>query len=674
MDELDKEIERQARKSKSSVRYAPGSYVESQKKAFLSIIVALSDLSDTMIYHEPSLVRTSKRPPDIVVISKEFGVHVFEVKGIKLDQIEDYNGGVIKYSTRENVRRINPTDQVKAAMFDIKRLCMENSKEDSFKAPFCYHVIMINIKRDKWESELGEPPSDYLFFDDIERDSLLKRVRDKTKDELERLQVKQFEPKLLDFVYESFGDSEVLKRKRPVRASDDQSLGTYYDECSEAYSKLTKRQQTLSELSWEYSPKVVRGVAGSGKSIVLAVAVARLLQMKADFNELFENDSSYRILVVCYNRTLVPFLKERIIEAYKQRTGETALPKGVNLEIKILNDLYYAFSNKNQNGKGLWDYSKVGKDDGFGRTQYYLESLGAALKKAPKNVERFKYDVIFIDEAQDLLPNEFKILKNLCKHGSEKGEPSLNIFYDDAQNLYARPRPVWKELGIIVNVPGRAHVLDDCLRNTRQIIELSFNLLMGAASDTGIGSDVKKFAELKDLQERGLVKKNNGFYEVLFASDIEGKLPEIRICQNKDDEKREICERVKYLISEEDVRPSDILILSHRRNRLDEISQCLEEVGLQSKKAYSKDNKNDYIFSDNKIAISTVHSSKGYDAFHVLIASANEFITDDKGRAAFYVGCTRARKRLEIFGYENKGFLKEIQTINNGIKKRFDDL
>ncbi len=53
--------------------------------------------------------------------------------------------------------------------------------------------------------------------------------------------------------------------------------------------------------------------------------------------------------------------------------------------------------------------------------------------------------------------------------------------------------------------------------------------------------------------------------------------------------------------------------------------------------------------------------AKGYDAYCVLLVSANEFPTDVIGRASFYVGCTRAIEYLEVFAYANKGLAAEME-------------
>jgi hypothetical protein len=64
-----------------------------------------------------------------------------------------------------------------------------------------------------------------------------------------------------------------------------------------------------------------------------------------------------------------------------------------------------------------------------------------------------------------------------------------------------------------------------------------------------------------------------------------------------------------------------------------------------------------------RLTISTVASAKGYDAYCVLLASANEFPTDVKGRANFYVGGTRAVERLDVFANEATGLAGELRNV-----------
>ena len=91
----------------------------------LATLIGAFDNSESALLCKPSLARKTHRPPDIVLIDPEIGVHVFEVKAVALDQIESLEAGGqmrIRYAT--NVRNANPIVQVRNAMFDIRmRLC-----------------------------------------------------------------------------------------------------------------------------------------------------------------------------------------------------------------------------------------------------------------------------------------------------------------------------------------------------------------------------------------------------------------------------------------------------------------------------------------------------------------------------------------------------------------------
>jgi len=54
-------------------------------------------------------------------------------------------------------------------------------------------------------------------------------------------------------------------------------------------------------------------------------------------------------------------------------------------------------------------------------------------------------------------------------------------------------------------------------------------------------------------------------------------------------------------------------------------------------------------------------SSEGFDAYCTLLVAANTFSTDLKGRAHFYVGCTRAIEYLEVFAHERTGLVLEFE-------------
>lgn len=58
-------------------------------------------------------------------------------------------------------------------------------------------------------------------------------------------------------------------------------------------------------------PRVIRGVAGSGKTVVLAKLAARYLHRHYP-------EQTARIAVTCFNRTLVLFLAQKLDAAWRE--------------------------------------------------------------------------------------------------------------------------------------------------------------------------------------------------------------------------------------------------------------------------------------------------------------------------------------------------------------------
>jgi superfamily I DNA/RNA helicase len=62
--------------------------------------------------------------------------------------------------------------------------------------------------------------------------------------------------------------------------------------------------------------------------------------------------------------------------------------------------------------------------------------------------------------------------------------------------------------------------------------------------------------------------------------------------------------------------------------------------------------RDNYIFRERCLTMSTVHGAKGYDAYIVFLAGVDLFKEDQVGRASFYVGATRAKLTLYITGLQ----------------------
>jgi hypothetical protein len=629
----------------------------------LAVLARAFDHSESALLCEPSLARKTTRPPDVVLIDPEVGVHVFEVKAVALDQIEAMEaGGQLRIRYATGVRARNPIAQVRNAMFDVKD-ATARAFAGELRLPFRYWVAFPSIRRTAWIGRFGPDgfcPDEFLFADDLDDPAALARRLGASDRHRSTAPVELCPLDQLQCVWRAFGDTSVLyatTEDRGPRRAREGTLGEQFDEAAEAYKALSDEQQRLSAMDWSSGPRLVRGVAGSGKTIVLANNLARRLErmLIAAQEGLFGAGPRPRLLAVCFNRTLAPFIEKKVNAAFRQRTGQP-VPEGL-VEVCSFNHLMWRLT-----AAGLWRYQNVRDAADIVRAMQYLNDLQQVRARDAAQLRALAYDAIYVDEGQDFLPEEFQLLKELCRV-ADGDEPNLYVFYDDAQNLYGRGRPNWQSLGLNVR-GGRSYVMTQCFRNPRAIIEAAFNVLYGTCAANKDGVPTREFGDLAALAEKGLIADDGGYLRVKFAPR-EGLKPKLTCASGRREESELMVAQLRWLIEEQAVRPEDVLVLCFTRDRAVQLAEAVAAARIAGVAGVHAplNEKDRPLGQRGRLTVSTVASAKGYDAYCVLLASANEFTTDVTGRANFYVGCTRALECLEVFAYADNSLATEMTAV-----------
>jgi hypothetical protein len=248
-------------------------------------------------------------------------------------------------------------------------------------------------------------------------------------------------------------------------------------------------------------------------------------------------------------------------------------------------------------------------------------------------------------------PNTLKLLTALTRQTNiyDSNSRSVNIFYDNAQNIYDREIPKWADLGL--DMRGRSSVMKESFRSTKPITEFALNVLCQLQPQTDN-------QDYKELLARGLVEQVNkngmNWWNVRF-NQIDGPKPELRKFESLDKEFIAIGEYCRQLIQDEGVKPSDITIVYNSkfvRARLEEIvAPVLKDLGavlsVQTNQSYQR--------SPNVILATTSASFKGYDSEVIIIPGIDFFRAYDKGvlASSLYVAMTRARSILTMFAHRN---------------------
>ncbi len=460
---------------------------------------------------------------------------------------------------------------------------------------------------------------------------------------------------------EALWDACVLRGPRLSAARREGTIGGALDRLAAMEKGLSAEQRELSRIDLKGYPRLVRGVAGSGKSIVLANMAARFLfrRSRAD-SPIGPAGGGGRVAVVCFNRALVPFLRAKIGAALEGLAGEAGVGLTGNLTVTHLNHLVYELCSLSQ---GAIRYLSVRENEACDRARRYLDMIAAFERSPPARLEALRFDAVFVDEGQDLAPEEFILVHEMCRRDPATGEKNLVIFYDDAQNLYARPRPIWKALGIDVQRGDRSRVMRRCFRNPQAVVEFAFNLLLGKqAADSG-AVRTRTFADVAWLGRHDLIEERPTHFRVKFT-DRAGDRPAVTLFRTRDHEKRWVAAEILRLIREEEVRPEEILVVFDREGdfgSLEALIRSLDGNGvIQGVVRPYNGNRSDQdrlIFRENHLTLATTKGAKGYDAPIVFLCGADSFAADSAGRASFYVGATRTRFRLYVTGLDTPGRL-----------------
>jgi hypothetical protein len=248
--------------------------------------------------------------------------------------------------------------------------------------------------------------------------------------------------------------------------------------------RLTAEQAKTLKLLKNQSKALIRGVAGSGKTIL---AVAKAQEIARD---------GVKTLFVCYNKQLKHWL-----DASAEKIDD-------NLAFCTFHELAFAFAKK----AGIPLYQRKDEDD----EAFWNNRVPDVMMQAASVLgEAEKYDAIIVDEGQD-----FHDLWWLCIDGVFKdpaNKQCFYIFYDPLQNIYVTDPSLPSDM-------GKPFELDENCRNTVRIAqhcEAFVNSTITVRDDAPVGEEpeviqaqtVEQAFRLAEKKVRELCFDNHGGLE-----------------------------------------------------------------------------------------------------------------------------------------------------------------
>lgn len=470
-----------------------------------------------------------------------------------------------------------------------------------------------------------------------------------------------------------------LKSKPPRKTSNEKSMAAILNDLEKSISNLDRRQSKAVIETVEGIQRI-RGLAGSGKTIVLALKVAYLHSKFPDWN----------IGVAYYTRSL----KNQFIDLITKFTIEHKNEEPDWSKVKIQqawgsskdNGFYYEFCKANNVEYLDYDTAK----HRFGSNANFIDVLSQkAISEAKSNNEI--YDVILIDEAQDFTESFLKLCYSLLKPASKNNPKNKRLIYayDELQKLNdsnSLGNPIEIFPGIDFNEqknkPQHDIILEKCYRNSAPVLVTAHALGFGIYRE---GQLVTMFRD-KELWTDVGYKIDEGKLEfgekVVLMRDSDSspdfltdKIPTDEIIQfrsfNSNNEQYEyVANQIERNLKSDDLNYRDIIVIHPNplkaKNELATLRFLLFKKHIESHLAGVNTSPDDF-FIDNSIAFTSIYRAKGNEAAMVYVVGSEycyggyELI---KKRNILFTAITRSKAWVRVSGVG-----KEMNNLENEFAK-----
>lgn len=431
----------------------------------------------------------------------------------------------------------------------------------------------------------------------------------------------------------------------------------------------------------------IRGMAGSGKTIIIARKAAQLHIDHPDWN-----------IVITYSTRSQKNQLEKLIRDYYDR-----LTDGDQLDcskIRVMhawgsanaNGLYYEICLNNEIEAMNFGQAKFH----FHTTKDLYDSVCSLVLTSSKALKK-EYDCILIDEAQDFKSNFFKMCLKVVK------DNRIVYAYDELQNLGGETMDSPNKLfgrKIEKDTPLRV-----CYRNQKNVIVSAHALGMGIYSGPlpmQMPSSLEVWDSIGYNCEGELdYGKNAILYRPTETSPDVIKIEEDPV---KFFKFNDVNAQVNYLtncikndIEKEGLLPKDIMIIDLDTFNAEKNFYDLAKFNEINFHYAGKTNPEDF-FREESVVYSTVFRAKGNETFMVYIVNAQQVINTIETitlRNALFTAMTRSKGWVNVIGYgesmeklveefnyvksnnyklifnpyPTKEQLKKIRTYNNDLSK-----
>lgn len=591
------------------------------EKRFARCLVKLLE-DDYLCWYE---IPVGKRYTDFIILHPLRGLLFLEVKDWKLETIQsmDKVKATINIPTGQKTVS-NPLRQARECTYELinkleqdEQLIHRNGNyQGKLVMPYGYGVVLSNITRKQFtETNLSEvlPIHQVICKDEMQESSDAEYFQKRFWDMFNyQFNTPLSLPQIDRIRWHIFPEIRINQGSQQDffanPATANQSCKAKDILVPEIVKVMDQQQEQLAR-SLGNGHRVIHGVAGSGKTLILGYRSVHLAEIL-----------DKPILVLCYNITLASRLRQMMIDY------------GVEDRVNV-----YHFHD--WCGEQLRLYN-IEKPEG---TNYFDLVVNKVIDSVEQErIPRAQYGAILIDEGHDFKPEWLSLITGMVDPKTD----SLLLLYDDAQSIYNDKGKMDFSLSSVgIKARGRTTILRLNYRNTDEITRFAYKFASQYFSTTDCDED-----HVPIIQPQSV--------------GAHGPEPVVKKLTNFDDEIRYIVNLFARLNKERSIPWSDMCVTYRNKWMGEKLQLAFINAGIPSQWLNTSARKKKYIPTGNNVKLMTMHSSKGLE-FPVVAISGTGYLPDKHASKVdeaklLYVAMTRSTEKLLLTCHQESEFISPI--------------
>ena len=655
-------------------------------------VALLSD--DGICYHRFPIFSTdrSRREPDILIVHRQWGVYVIDCKGYKIDNIQSIQGKTWNLRNWKSTKE-EPVSEAEDQMYAVLGKFKTDSRLRQGRKDLIQGHIFIglpNITESQWlESGLSSPSAQFniVFSDDLEPDALRAKLQEISNEEKQGPITDEQWALALSILQ----GGPVLRRQLRPEASNPNSKAAMLREVEQQMLSIDREQSKLA-IQIPEGPQRIRGLSGSGKTVVMC--------MKAAWMHLrFPN---WEIVYTFYTRSLYGMIRSLITRFYRYWASED--PDWSKIHVlhawgaKDAPGLYRLVAEKMQ--RSPRSYYEAMNTFSFKKPNEILGKCCEELLESSFKIPEL-FDAIFIDEGQDFHFSFYRLCYTVLR------KPKRLIWaYDEVQSLEALAIPTAIEIfgtdpkGMpLVNLEGtysngeveKDVILYRCYRTPRPVLVVAHVFGMGLLRPEGVVQFIYTAGGWEDIgyevvsgsfkpgQQLTIRRPQANSPHILEKLVGYKDLVQCKVFSDRSNELAWVAEQISANIRHDELSPDEILVITldynNSKTELWQLKQMLTERSIEAIRP-GYETPRDVFQQKGNVTLTNIFPAKGNEASVVYIMGFEQvgfnprLIVQERNQA--FTAMTRTRgwciltgtgKTAEILFTEIEKILQDQEKI-----------